>query len=201
MPWIRIVDPADAEGLLRSLYEQIRTPDGHVDQILKVHSLRPRTLQAHLAIYKAVLHSRPNGLSPREREIVGVCVSGLNGCTYCVEHHRAALARHVGDADLAARLARAAAQDDGADPLTGREQALCRYARKLTRSPAAMVAEDLEPLRQAGLDDAMILDLNQIAAYFAYANRTVQGLGVATGGEPLGLHPDEDEGADGYRHR
>jgi uncharacterized peroxidase-related enzyme len=198
MPWIRMVEPADAGGLLRTLYEQIRTPDGHVDQILKVHSLRPRTLQAHLAIYKAVLHSRPNSMSPREREIIGVCVSSLNGCDYCVEHHRAALARHVGGADLAARLTTAAARDDGADPLTEREQACCRYARKLTGSPGTMAAEDLDPLRQAGLDDATILDLNQIVAYFAYANRTVQGLGVASGDEPLGLHPDEN--AEGYRH-
>lgn len=198
MAWIRKVEPADAGGLLRSLYEQIRTPDGHVDQILKVHSLRPRTLQAHLAIYKAVLHSRPNGMSPREREIVGVCVSALNGCTYCVQHHRAALARHVGGVDLAARLTSAAVRDDGADPLTDRERAFCRYARKLTRTPGTMAAEDLEPLREAGLDDAAILDLNQIVAYFAYANRTVQGLGVTAGDEPLGLHPDDN--ADGYRH-
>ncbi len=199
MPWIRVINLAEAGGLLRSLYEQIRTPEGHVDRILQVHSLRPRTLQAHLAIYKAVLHSRPNGLSPREREIVGVCVSGLNGCGYCVAHHRAALARHVGDAELAARLARAAAGEGGPDPLTQREEALCRYARKLTRTPEAMNGEDLEPLRRSGLDDAAILDLNQIVAYFAYANRTVQGLGVTAGDEPLGLHPKE--GSDGYRHR
>lgn len=199
MPWIRVIDPPEAGALLRTLYEQIRTPDGHVDRILKIHSLRPRTLQAHLAIYKAVLHSRPNALSPREREIAGVGVSRLNGCDYCVEHHRAALARHVGNAGLAERLTSAAAEESGAEPLTRREQALCRYARKLTRTPASMAAADLEPLRQAGLDDAAILDLNQVVAYFAYANRTVQGLGVTTGGEPLGLHPDDD--ADGFRHR
>jgi len=199
MPWIRVIDPPEAAGLLRTLYEQIRTVDGHVDQILKVHSLRPRTLRAHLSIYKAVLHIPGIALSPREREIVGVCVSLMNGCDYCVEHHRAALARHVGDAGLAARLTSAAAGEDEAELLTRREEALCRYARKLTLAPGSMAAEDLEPLRQAGLDDAAILDLNQIVAYFAYANRTVQGLGVATGGEPLGLHPDDD--ADGFRHR
>ena len=34
-----------------------------------------------------------------------------------------------------------------------------------------------------------VLELNQVVAYFAYANRTVQGLGGRTDGEALGLSP------------
>ena len=51
--------------------------------------------------------------------------------------------------------------------------------------------------RAAGLDDQAILELNQVVAYFNYANRTVQGLGVDTAGDILGLSPD---GA-GWQHR
>ena len=76
--------------------------------------------------------------------------------------------------------------------------AMCVYAAKLTEYPATMEESDLDDLRKVGLDDAGILDLNQIVAYFAYANRTVNGLGVEVGDEPLGLHPDED--VEGFRH-
>ena len=55
---------------------------------------------------------------------------------------------------------------------------------------------DLDRLREAGLDDGEILEVNQVAAYFAYANRTVQGLGVTTQGDMLGLSPSESEGDD-----
>ena len=68
------------------------------------------------------------------------------------------------------------------------------YARKLTRTPGDMMAADLEPLRAAGLDDREILELNQVVAYFAYANRTVLGLGVDIGGEEIGLPPEKGEG-------
>ncbi|MCA9688300.1 MAG: peroxidase-related enzyme [Myxococcales bacterium] len=198
MSWIETVAPEHADGPLARLYAQVRSASGHVDNILKVHSLRPATLAGHLALYKAALHRQPCGLSPRERELVGVCVSLHNGCDYCVEHHRAGLARHLGgDASLAAALSQASRT--GGPPLSDRERALCQYAGKLTRAPAEMRAADLEPLRAAGLDDAAILDLNQIVAYFAYANRTVLGLGVATAGEPLGLHPSE--GSPGYQHQ
>ncbi len=198
MPWIKIIDLPAAKGRLKKLYDQIKTPEGHIDNILKVHSLRPHTLQGHLALYKAAIHTRSNALSPRERELVGVCVSILNGCTYCVQHHRAGLARHLGDTALAEELTRAAVGEIQSENLTARERALCDYTIKLTRTPGEMQESDLAPLRAARLDDAGILDLNQIAAYFAYANRTVTGLGVTTSGEPLGLHPSEDR--EGFRH-
>jgi uncharacterized protein YciW len=53
-------------------------------------------------------------------------------------------------------------------------------------------------LREAGLDDGEILDLNQIVSYFAYVNRSVLGLGVPIDDGPLGLSPDDT--SDSYRH-
>ena len=199
MAWIQDIEVEEAEGMLAKLYAGVQTPDGHVDNILRVHSLRPRTLRGHLEIYKAALHSKPNALSPRERELVGVCVSLLNECEYCVAHHQAGLARHIGSAELAEELAQAAVGKRESEQITAKEVAMCTYAAKLTLQPGEMSEEDLAPLRAAGLDDAAILDLNQIAAYFAYANRTVNGLGVVTDGEPLGLHPDENE--EGFAHK
>lgn len=52
------------------------------------------------------------------------------------------------------------------------------YALTLTRAPARLRAADLQPMRDAGLDDRAILETNQVAAYFAYANRVADGLGL-----------------------
>lgn len=64
-------------------------------------------------------------------------------------------------------------------PLGERERALVDYAAKLTEEPGSMVVDDLRPLRAAGLEDRDILDANLTVAYFAYANRIADGLGVA----------------------
>ncbi len=70
-------------------------------------------------------------------------------------------------------------QNTGLPGITNaRERAMIAYALRLTQAPADMTAADLEPLRAAGLSDAEILDANQVTAYFAYANRVVDGLGV-----------------------
>ncbi len=62
--------------------------------------------------------------------------------------------------------------------ITSRQRAMLDYAVKLTLTPGAMLEQDLAPLRQAGLNDRAILDLNQCVAYFAYVNRVADGLGV-----------------------
>jgi len=198
MPWIRVIAPENAEGRLAELYSRIAGPGGQVDNVLSIHSLRPRTLDAHLSLYKAALHSSPCDLSPRERELVGTYVSHLNGCDYCIQHHLAGLGRIVGNADLARRLL-AEANGGVGDLLSLRERAMLAHARKLTLHPADMTKSDLAPLRSAGLADEAILDLNQIVAYFAYVNRSVLGLGVTISGESLGLHPGEGEGELGHR--
>ncbi len=89
MSWIQVIDEEDAardpeQARLLRLYQScIDGETGTVDNILKVHSLRPETLDGHLRLYRAVMHPRSvSGLSGREREILGVVVSVYNGCHY-----------------------------------------------------------------------------------------------------------------------
>ena len=53
-----------------------------------------------------------------------------------------------------------------------------------------MVEADVADLRDHGYEDGAILEINQVTAYFNYANRTVLGLGVTTDGDILGLSPN-----------
>ena len=52
------------------------------------------------------------------------------------------------------------------------------FAVKLTRTPDAAKASDVETLRRHGWDDRAIHDIVQVIAYFNYINRLADGLGV-----------------------
>ena len=52
------------------------------------------------------------------------------------------------------------------------------YATKLTSTPADVTAEDVAGLRRAGFTDRDVLDIVEVTAYYAYANRIADGLGV-----------------------
>jgi uncharacterized protein YciW len=82
----------------------------------------------------------------------------------------------------------------------GRELAALRYARELTEYPAGVHEGSITLLRQAPLDDGEILEIKQVVSYFAYANRTVLGLGLTTRGDVLGLSPGDSEGPASWSH-
>ena len=202
MAWIETVAFNEATGKLRKLYDRVSGPDGNVDNIMMAHSLRPHSMEGHMALYKNVLHHSGNALPKWVLEMIGVWVSSLNGCEYCVEHHYQGLRRLMQD-DTRAEAIRAAieAQNMRALPVRASERAAMNYARKLTKQPADMDEADLRPLRDAGLSDGEILEINQVVAYFAYANRTVLGLGCSTKGDVLGLSPGNGDDPQDWGHQ
>jgi len=200
MSWIRIVPYEAAEGRLKKLYDRIKGPDGRVDNIMLVHGLRPHSLEGHMTLYKYVLHHSANTVPKWLLETIGVYVSSLNRCGYCVEHHFAGLTRLLGDDGRAATIRKALEADAPEDAFSGRELAALRCARALTLAPGEIGEDMIAALRDAGYDDGEILEINQVTAYFAYANRTVLGLGVTTEGDTLGLSPNASENPDDWSH-
>ena len=201
MAFIEVISPSKAEAKLAKLYKMIQSPEGQVDNVLQVHSLRPHTLQGHMAIYKAVLHHSSNQLPEWYLEAIGVLVSKLNECSYCAGHHAAGMERLLKLEGLDTSLYLMALElDEPGEPFTPAQQSGLRYARKLTQSPGQIVQSDITAMRDAGFDDGDILEINQVAAYFAYANRTVSGLGVNTDHEVIGQSPATGDDNSGWSH-
>ncbi len=200
MSWIRTVPYEEATGRLKTLYDRVKGPDGAIDNIMRVHGLRPHTMEGHMALYKRVLHHTANETPKWLLEAIGVYVSHLNGCAYCVDHHAAGLARLLGDEGLAAAMRAALLADDPAAAFERPALAMMRYARALTLAPASLTEAAVAALREAGLDDGEIHEVNQVVSYFAYANRTVLGLGVTTDGDILGLSPGASDDPEDWSH-
>ena len=201
MAYITVIQPAAAEGKLAELFQRVRAPNGQVDNVLQIHSLRPHTMEGHMALYKAVLHHSGNRLPKWFLESVGVLVSMLNGCGYCARHHSEGLKRLLKSepGQYEACLEQLQSTEPG-PPFTAAQSAALNYARKLTLSPGDIVQQDIDALRGAGISDGEILEINQVASYFAYANRTVAGLGVNTEGEQLGLSPHDSTEPGDWNH-
>lgn len=201
MTWIATISYDDATGALKELYDRIKGPDDNVDNIMMAHSLRPHSMEGHMALYKYVLHHPRNSLAKSYLETIGVYVSLLNQCRYCVDHHFAGLLRLLQDAERGAEIRAALDANDPAAAFDGKELAGLQYAEKLTTSADELSPGDIEALREAGLEDGEILEINQVTAYFAYANRTVLGLGIRTEGDIVGLSPGDSSNPDNWSHR
>jgi uncharacterized peroxidase-related enzyme len=201
MPWIDTVPYGESTGRLRQLYDRVKGPGDNVDNIMAMHSLRPHSMEGHMALYKYVLHHTANTVAKSFLETIGVWVSVLNRCAYCVDHHFAGLGRLLGD-DARAAAIRAALESGEieAGPFEAREKLALRYAEALTRDPPSATEAMVAGMRAAGYDDGEILEINQVTAYFAYANRTVLGLGCSTDGDILGLSPNQSDDPGNWSH-
>ena len=201
MTWISTISYDDADGALKKLYDRVKGPDNNVDNIMMAHSLRPHSMQGHMTLYKYVLHHPRNTLPKSYLETIGVWVSLLNECNYCVEHHYGGLLRLLEDDARAADIRKAMENENLAQAFEGRELVGLQYAAKLTTHTAEVSAEDIEDMRNAGFDDGEILEINQVTAYFAYANRMVLGLGINTDGDIVGLSPGDESDPDNWSHK
>jgi uncharacterized peroxidase-related enzyme len=76
-------------------------------------------------------------------------------------------------------LAQAVIDDWREADIDARLRAILVFADKLTLEPRAMRPEDVDALREVGLDDRAILETVQVTAYFNFVNRLADGLGVA----------------------
>lgn len=89
-------------------------------------------------------------------------------------HHRRGLRRLLRDDDLAERIE----SDWESAGLSKKRERMLRYAVKLTLRPAEMTEDDVTDLREVGFSDTDILHLVEVTAYYAYANRIADGLGI-----------------------
>lgn len=206
MTWIKTIGYEEAKGKLKAIYDRVKGPDNNVDNILMAHSLRPHTLEGHMTLYKYVLHHPQNKIPKWLLEAVGTYVSILNECHYCIEHHFVGLKRLVGDDDRSNAMRAAFEAGETASLVEAsyidiKAQAALDYAARLTANPTSITPAHLEQMREAGLDDGEILEINQVAAYFGYANRTVLGLGINTDGDIVGLSPNDSSDPDNWGHQ
>jgi uncharacterized peroxidase-related enzyme len=200
MSWVKIISFEEATGKLKRLYCKVAGPNNNIDNIMMVHGLRPHTMTGHMALYKNVLHNSNNTLPKWFLETIGVYVSLLNECDYCINHHFEGLKRLLDNDEKSNQIK--SDLEKGNSPFSEEKyNSGLKYSEKLTLKPAVLVKEDVVVLKKTGLTDGEILEINQVAAYFNYANRTVLGLGVSTKGDIIGLSPNNNDDENSWSHQ
>jgi uncharacterized peroxidase-related enzyme len=168
VPWIATVPWSEAEGVLRDAYEWQAARLGEPTEFTQLGSLYPDLVMERLRLYK-VVEGAPSRLSASERLVAAYVTSTLTETPHC----RSGAAQRLADLGLAGSELDSALAE-------GRLGVIAGYARKLTLEPGRLVEADVQALRDVGLDDLDILDLNNIVAYYNYINRVANGLGLKT---------------------
>jgi uncharacterized peroxidase-related enzyme len=185
MPFIEVIEPEQATGSLKEIYEGLINSRGKLALVHKIQSLNPESITAHMDLYMKVMFGK-SPLKRAQREMIAVIVSAANQCEYCQLHHGEALNHYWKDEEKVNVLRK----DYHKVGLSDINFQLCRIAEKLTLKPHSLDEKtDIQPLKKIGLSDRAILDTTLVISYFNFVNRMVLGLGVETDPEEMkGYH-------------
>lgn len=174
MSHIKVIQPQEAQGRLKDIYDELVAKRGQLAEVHKIQSLRPESIVKHIDLYMEIMYSKSQ-LSSAQREMMAVVVSVENKCAYCATHHGAALNAYWKDQEKLTKFQK----DYQSIHLSSVDLALCNYAKIVTQNPALSKSKDLtKVLKNENLSDEAILDATLVVAYFNFVNRIVLSLGV-----------------------
>ncbi|CAB3880780.1 hypothetical protein LMG26858_03216 [Achromobacter anxifer] len=133
---------------------------------------QPEILRQRSTAFNAIMYA-PGGLSRAERELGSTYVSRINGCVYCASVHAQRFEQLAKRNEVIAQVF----EDPATAGTTARELAIGKFSIQITEAPAAVNADSIQALKDAGLNEGEILDLLHSDAIFAWANRLMLNLG------------------------
>ena len=144
MSFFRVVTEDEASPELRQLYARIKDAFGFLPNYFLAMGRSPACIEGHVAMAGSIMED--GALPQKVKEQLGMVVSGLNTSSYCIAAHMELL-RNMG---VEKALSRKLATDYASAPFGEKEQALFRFADKLTGKTADVDRNDIEALKRAG---------------------------------------------------
>lgn len=170
----------DAVGHVAEMYAEDLADVGFVFSHTQVMAVNPEAHAAFMALIRAIVPSI--GIGVYEAATLGAARDIGSG--HCLlAHGRKSLRAGVVDESGLSRFAHG---DDSA--FSDAEQAVIRYAGRLSSDPAAMTDADAQSLRDVGYSDRQIVDITLAAAARNYFSRALLALAVPLDEMP-GLDP------------
>ena len=152
------------------------------------HSLRPETMKGHDTLYKSVLHCNDNTLPTWFIEVVGVYTSLINECEYAITHHSENVKNLINNEERYKKIYYALSIFKPEKAFKGKWLSFLKYTEKFTKTPNKISMYDIDYMKSEGANDGEILEVNQTCAYFNYANRLINGLGIELGNDIIGYY-------------
>jgi uncharacterized peroxidase-related enzyme len=170
MAFIRTIDPAEAEGPARDMYENVERRLGYVPNWARPFSLRPAVRDGWAALLSSITANLPQ----RTFELATLAAARALRNSYCSLAHGKVLAEKVFDAPSVTAIATGVP----GGPLEPRERAMMAFATRVALHADRISPADVDALREHGWSDEEIFDIAAAAAARCFFAKLLDALGV-----------------------
>jgi uncharacterized peroxidase-related enzyme len=167
MALVSYVSNQDATEKLKTIFEGMEHKLGVVPNVFRAMAHNPEMLEAFLALNATLPKTALNG---KLRELAYIKTSELNGCDYCLHHHRA-LGKKAGLND---RQVAETAQFESSDAYDELEREVMRFAEEVTRH--IDVSDALYARLKKQLGDRELVELAMTVGIANFTNRVTETL-------------------------
>jgi len=167
MALVSLVSNQNAAEKIKPVFEGMEKKLGVVPNIFRAMAHYPEMLEAFLALNATLPRTELNG---RLRELAYIKTSELNGCDYCLHHHRT-MGKKAGLND---RQVAETSQSETSDAYDDLERDVMRYAEEVTRH--INVDDALVGRLKQQLDDREFVELAMTVGIANFTNRVTETL-------------------------
>ena len=162
MAVVSYVSNEQAAEKVRPVFEGIEKKGAEVPNVLRAMAHNPEMLEAFLALNATLPKTQLDG---KLRELAYIKASELNGCAYCLHHHRT----NGKKAGLSERQVQETAQFESSDAYDDLQRDVIRYAEEVTRH--INVSDPLLNRLRASLSEREIVELAMTVGIANFTNR------------------------------
>jgi uncharacterized peroxidase-related enzyme len=167
MALVSYVANEGATETVRPIFEGLEKKLGAVPNVFRAMAHSPEMLQGFLALNSTLPKTKLDG---KLRELAYIKTSELNGCDYCLHHHRT-LGKKAG---LNERQLHETAQFETSDAYDELQRDAMRYAEQVTRH--INVEDSLMARLRTSLSDREIVELAMTVGIANFTNRVTETL-------------------------
>jgi uncharacterized peroxidase-related enzyme len=160
MPRLNVVQPEQASGKVKEIYDDLQKRMGRVINIFQGMGNSAAALKAYLSMSAALSEGE---LTPEDREVVYLAVSQTNNCTYCLSAHTL-MAKKAGMNDEQIAAVRKF------QPQSDKHRALVRFVRRVIETKGFVEDSDVAAVRTAGYSDGQIAESIAYIGLATYSN-------------------------------
>ena len=161
-----VKEKSELDADVQEAFTFLEQEHGMIPNVLKAYTFDQQKLLPFMQMYNDLMLAE-SPLTELEREMIGVVVSSVNSCLYCLVAHGAAVRQMSGDPKLGDLLV----MNYRTAELEPRQRAMLDFAVKVTEDSHRISEADREQLRKHGFSDRAIWDISAVAAFFNMTNR------------------------------
>ncbi len=162
----------EVSGEAKAVYEEIQNAFGMVPNLFRTYAHFPPLLKANWEKTKALMMG--GSLSREIKECIAVVVSQANSCQYCVAVHSTML-EGLGFTD---ERIQAIQKNLDAAALSQKERKLLDFVKKSTLTPLMITDQEFQELRELGVTDSEIVEMQGVMELFTGYNKFLDSLSV-----------------------